>query len=112
MVGNGMNGRVWSEFVKRFQIPDVIEEYGTTDSEINMANMSNKVGACGFISLLFPFLNQICLVKIDPETEEYVRDSRGFCVEVGVYEPGEAFGRIRGGGVVWILATNLGRIKL
>ena len=97
MVGNGMNDRVWSEFVKRFQIPNVVEGYGSSDSQVGVVNTSNKVGACGFISLLFPFLNQICLVKIDPETEEYVRDSRGFCVEAGVNEPGEVFGRIGGG---------------
>ena len=94
MNGNGMSAQVWSEFVKRFQIPKVIEGYGATDSSFGLINFSNQVGACGFISLLFPFLNLVRLIKIDPETEEYVRDSRGFCVEAGVNEPGEAFGKI------------------
>ena len=32
---------------------------------------------------------------MNPETGEYVRDSRGFCVEAGINEPGEIVGMIR-----------------
>lgn len=33
--------------------------------------------------------------QVDPETGEYVRNSRGFCVAAGVDEPGEMVGAIR-----------------
>ena len=58
-------------------------------------NPFNKVGACGRISLLFPFLNTMCLVRVDPDTGEYMRDSKGFCIKTGTNEPGEAIGRIK-----------------
>ncbi len=60
-----------------------------------MINPFNRVGACGRISVLLPFLNPVCLVKVDPDTGEYVRNSQGFCVQAGFNEPGEVMGRIR-----------------
>ena len=33
--------------------------------------------------------------QVDPDTGEYVRDNRGFCIPVGVNEPGEILGIVR-----------------
>ncbi len=95
MIGNGLRPQIWSEFTKRFQIPKIAEFYGSTEGNVGMINPFNKVGACGRISVLLPFLNPVCLVKVDPDTGEYVRTSSGFCVKAGVNEPGEVIGRIR-----------------
>ena len=92
--GNGLRATVWAEFVRRFNIPRVLEYYASTEGNCTFINTSNKVGAVGSLSRIFPFLNPSCLVKIDQETGECVRDSRGFCLEAGINEPGEVMGRI------------------
>ncbi len=94
MMGNGLRAQIWSEFTKRFQIPNVGEFYGSTEGNVGMINPFNKVGACGRLIVTFPFLNSSTLVKVDPDTREYVRNSSGFCVKAGVNEPGEVFGKI------------------
>jgi len=92
--GNGLRESVWVEFVKRFNIPKVLEYYASTEGNCNFINTSNKIGAVGAFSRIFPFLNPSCLVKIDQETGECIRDSQGFCQEAGINEPGEVMGRI------------------
>lgn len=62
---------------------------------MGMVNPFNKVGACGVISVILPFLNPVCLLKVDPDTGDYVKNSKGFCVKAGVNEPGEVVGIIR-----------------
>lgn len=95
MIGNGLRAQIWTEFTKRFQIPKICEFYGSTEGNVGMVNPFNKVGACGALSVILPFLNPICLLKVDPDTGDYVKNSQGFCVKAGVNEPGEAVGIIR-----------------
>ena len=95
MIGNGMRPQIWTEFTKRFQIPQVSEFYGSTEGNVGLINPFNRVGACGCLSVILPFLNPVSLVKIDTNTGEYVKDSNGFCIKAGVNEPGEAVGKIR-----------------
>ena len=95
MIGNGLRAQIWSEFTRRFQIPQIAEFYGSTEGNVGMVNPFNRVGACGVVSVVLPFLNPVRLLKVDPDTGEYVRNSKGFCVEAGVNEPGECVGRIR-----------------
>ncbi len=56
--------------------------------------MENKVGSVGFISLLFPFLMPMALIKVDPDTGREVRDENGLCIVCKPGEPGEFVGRI------------------
>lgn len=95
IVGNGLRPQIWSEFVKRFQIPQVAEFYGSTEGNVGMINPFNRVGACGCMSRVLSPLNPVVLVKVDPDTGEYTRNAQGFCVQAGVNEPGEVLGRIR-----------------
>ena len=95
MIGNGLNREIWAKFVKRFQIPNVTEFYGSTEGNVSMVNPFNKVGACGCISVVLSPFNPVVLVKVDTETGEYVRDSRGFCIKAGPNETGEVAGKIR-----------------
>ncbi|KAJ0047419.1 hypothetical protein NL108_003017, partial [Boleophthalmus pectinirostris] len=87
-VGNGLRPSVWEAFTQRFGIKQIGEFYGATECNCSIANMDGKVGACGFNSRILPFVYPIRLVKIDEDTMELVRDSRGLCVPC---QPGKAF---------------------
>ena len=93
-IGNGLRPQIWEEFQKRFQLPRIAEFYGATEGNTGVINTLGKVGACGVVSVILPFVNPICLVKVDPETQEYVRDSNGFCTKAGPNEQGEVVGFI------------------
>ena len=45
-----------------------------------LVNIENKVGAVGFVSLLFPGILPLGLIKIDEETGKEIRDRYGMCV--------------------------------
>lgn len=94
MMGNGLRASVWKDFQSRFQVPRVVEYYASTEGNCSFINGTNKVGAVGSLSRILPFMNPACLVKINQDTGEYVRDSRGFCMVAGIDEPGEVVGRI------------------
>ena len=93
MFGNGLRPQIWADFTKRFQV-QICEFYASTEGNVAYINPFNKVGSCGISFVALPFLNRSYLIKVDPETGEYVRDSKGFCVRAGVNEPGEAVGFI------------------
>ena len=88
--GNGLRPDVWSPFIKRFNIDSVAEFYGSTEGNVGMGNVMNKVGAVGFMTpLLAPFY-PVKLLKYDNETGELARDPKtGNCIPVKDNEPGE-----------------------
>ncbi|CAL9693184.1 unnamed protein product [Knipowitschia caucasica] len=93
-VGNGLRPSVWEAFTQRFAVKQIGEFYGATECNCSIANMDGKVGACGFNSRILPFVYPIRLVKIDEDTMELVRDSRGLCVPCQPGEPGLLVGHI------------------
>ena len=94
IVGNGLRYEVWKDFIERFKIPQVAELYGSTEGNVGLMNSLNKIGACGRISVILPFINPVAFVKVD-ENGGYIRDSNGFCVPAAVNEPGECMGVIK-----------------
>lgn len=52
------------------------------------------VGAVGFVSVLFPTLLPLGLIKVDRETGQEIRDANGLCIRCGPGEPGEFVGLI------------------
>ena len=58
-------------------------------------NYENVVGAVGFVSVLFPTLLPLGLIKVDRETGKEIRDANGLCVRCGPGEPGEFVGLIQ-----------------
>ena len=90
-VGNGLRPQIWEKFQKRFNIPLIIEAYGSTEGNYSAMNATGKVGACGFMMLVGENKK---ILKIDPETGELVRDSNGRCIQADINEPGEMVGRI------------------
>ncbi|KAL6482409.1 hypothetical protein MHYP_G00104890 [Metynnis hypsauchen] len=53
-----------------------------------------QMGACGFNSVILPNVYPIRLLKVDEETMELIRDSRGLCMPCKPGEPGVLVGRI------------------
>ncbi|KAJ3335925.1 hypothetical protein HDU93_004072 [Gonapodya sp. JEL0774] len=94
--GNGVRPDIWGPFEKRFGVR-INEGYGSTEGVVGSINVFGKQGAVGFQGRLMRALNPLTprIVKIDPITEELVRDPKtGFCVECQAGEPGEMIGKI------------------
>ena len=92
--GNGLRPDVWPQFKRRFQIPQIIEFYAATEGNVSLFNFDGKPGAVGrlpwWVAARFP----IKIVRFDPQSQQPVRDDRGFCIECKVDEPGEVIGKI------------------
>ncbi|KAF6727710.1 Long-chain fatty acid transport protein 1 [Oryzias melastigma] len=93
-IGNGLRPSVWEAFMERFGVTQIGEFYGATECNCSIANMDGKVGACGFNSRILPYVYPIRLVRVNEETMELLRDSRGLCVPCRPGEPGLLVGRI------------------
>jgi fatty-acyl-CoA synthase len=93
--GNGLRPDVWETFKTRFRIPHILEFYAATEGNVTLFNYEEKGGAIGrippFLAHRFPTM----LIRLDPQTQEPVRDADGLCVPCASDEPGEAIGRIR-----------------
>ncbi len=65
----------------------IIEFYGSTEGNFGIINIDNKPGSVGALLLFVPSLQNVTILKLHPETGDYLRDENGFCVECGVSEP-------------------------
>ncbi|HYE42271.1 MAG TPA: long-chain-acyl-CoA synthetase [Caulobacteraceae bacterium] len=92
--GNGLRPEIWSEFQKRFAIPEILEFYGSTEGNVSLFNFDGKPGAIGRVPRYLRNRLNIRLVKFDLENEEPVRGAGGLCVEARPGEIGEALGEI------------------
>ena len=78
--GNGLRPEVWAEFQQRFNVPRILEFYGSTEGNVSMFNFDGHAGAIGRVP---PYLQRnfaVRLVKFDVEAEMPVRDENGMCV--------------------------------
>jgi len=94
-IGNGLRGEVWEKFQKRFNIPKILEFYGSTEGNTTLLNFDNKPGAIGRIPKWLQSRVNVRIVKFDTEEEQVVRGPDGLCIEAGPDETGEAVGEIR-----------------
>ncbi|KAK0942669.1 hypothetical protein LTR29_005756 [Friedmanniomyces endolithicus] len=92
--GNGMRPDVWDTFRRRFNIPVVHELYAATDGMGSMYNRnrgdfsSGAIAVRGYLWHLKKGAIEI-RARIDPDTEDIVRDSDGFVIRANAGEPGE-----------------------
>ena len=93
-IGNGMRRDVWEQFQDRFNLPDIIEFYGSTEGNVGLVNAMNQPGAIGRVPNYLKHRFNIDVVKFDMDAEMPVRDASGACVRCGPDEVGEAIGRI------------------
>ncbi|XP_061399604.1 long-chain fatty acid transport protein 4-like [Musca vetustissima] len=94
MYGNGLREQIWSQFTTRFNIPNIAELYGSTEGNSNLANVSNQVGAVGFIPMAIRHITHLQVIRVDEETGEPIRNSKGFCIRCNPGETGLLIGRI------------------
>lgn len=94
MFGNGLRPNIWTEFVNRFNIPNIAEFYGSTEGNSNIINYENRVGAVGFIPMIFPSLLPLGLIRVNEVTGEELRGENGLCIRCKPGEPGEFVGKI------------------
>ncbi|MGZ9113660.1 MAG: AMP-binding protein, partial [Brevundimonas sp.] len=92
--GNGLRPDVWSDFQKRFAIPDILEFYGSTEGNVSVFNFDGKPGAIGRVPGFLKKQINFRLVRFDMENEEPVRGSDGLCQPAKAGEVGEALGMI------------------
>jgi acyl-CoA synthetase (AMP-forming)/AMP-acid ligase II len=97
--GNGMRPDVWERFRDRFGIPVINELYAATDG-LGSAFNENKgeftkfaIGKRGLLWRMLKSKGEV-LVKIDPDTEEILRDDNGFAIRCKLGEPGEVITQI------------------
>uniref|UniRef100_A0A1I8AJE9 long-chain-fatty-acid--CoA ligase n=1 Tax=Steinernema glaseri TaxID=37863 RepID=A0A1I8AJE9_9BILA len=88
LMGNGLRAAIWTQFVERFNIPNVAELFASTEGTSNLVNFVNKVGSCGFVPI-YPFIHKfypVMLYRADLETGELLRDEEGRAIPC---KPGE-----------------------
>ena len=93
-IGNGMRRDVWDQFQARFNLPDIIEFYGSTEGNVGLVNATNQPGAIGRVPSYLKHRFNIEIVRFDMDSEMPVRDEAGHCVVCDIDEAGEAIGRI------------------
>ncbi|MBV6416046.1 MAG: Crotonobetaine/carnitine--CoA ligase [Steroidobacteraceae bacterium] len=84
MSGAGLNADIWRRFQQRFAVPHLVEGYGGTEINCGLMNLEGRIGSCG--RLPFRERSNARLVRVDPETGDYVRNPDGTLIEC---EPGE-----------------------
>lgn len=92
--GNGLRPDVWTDFQKRFTVPNILEFYGSTEGNVSLFNFDGKAGAIGRVPGFVKKQVNFRLVRFDIETEEPVRGSDGLCQLAKANEIGEAIGII------------------
>jgi acyl-CoA synthetase (AMP-forming)/AMP-acid ligase II len=80
MVGLGLKKHVWENFSSRFNVPHIVEYFGSTEIG-GFVNVSDKPGMVG--RNVFPGVH---IVKVDKDTNEILRDKNGRCI---LCKPGE-----------------------
>lgn len=97
--GNGMRPDVWEKFRSRFNIPVINELYAATDGLGATFNWNygeftrNCIGLRGAL-WNWKMGDKEVHVRIDPDTEEVVKDQDGWVVKCNVNEPGEVFHKV------------------
>jgi fatty-acyl-CoA synthase len=91
-LGNGLRADVWEPFQKRFNIPEIREFYGATEAPGIIVNLTGKPGSVGRVPMRR--LSHLTVVRYDIDSDDYVRDSGGLCIECETGEVGELMIRL------------------
>lgn len=92
--GNGMRPQIWTQFVEKFGIEQVLEFYGATEGISNLINIDNTVGCIGFVPRYCRWLYPVTIIKCDQATGEPIRAQNGLCIQCEIDEPGLIIAKI------------------
>jgi fatty-acyl-CoA synthase len=92
--GNGLQGDVWSAFVQRFGVAQILEFYAATEGSVSLYNCAGKPGAIGRVPSALAQRFPVGLLRCDVQTGEPLRDASGLCIPCGPDEVGEAIGQV------------------
>lgn len=93
--GNGLRPEIWQQFLDRFNVPGLVEFYGSTEGNVSFLNFDGRVGAVGRIpKFLEKKFSHVAFVKFDIETELPVRGPDGYCIHTDPDEVGEVLGKV------------------
>jgi fatty-acyl-CoA synthase len=92
--GNGLRPEVWPRFKARFAIPQILEFYSATESNVNLFNFDGRPGAVGRVPWFLKHRFPIAIVRFDLDRQAPVRNAQGFCERAAPDEVGEAIGQI------------------
>jgi len=76
IVGLGLRKEIWEKFQSRFQIGHIYEFYGLTEGHRSLINVEEIPGMIGRLTQ-----SGLILVKVNPETGEFYRNERGYCIK-------------------------------
>ena len=92
--GNGLRPDIFTAFRDRFAIPQILEFYAASESNVALFNLDSHPGAVGRVPAWakksFPFK----IVAFDVERNVDLRNAEGRCIECAPGEVGEAIGEI------------------
>ncbi|XP_034107092.1 long-chain fatty acid transport protein 4 [Drosophila albomicans] len=94
MYGNGLRPQIWTQFVTRFGIPQIGEIYGATEGNSNLINITNRIGAIGFVPVFGRKLYPVQILRCDELTGEPLRDAKGHCMRCAPGEAGLLVGQV------------------
>ncbi|XP_017070492.2 long-chain fatty acid transport protein 4 [Drosophila eugracilis] len=94
MYGNGLRPQIWSQFVRRFGIPHIGEIYGATEGNSNLINITNRVGAIGFVPVYGSRIYPVQVLRCNEQTGELLKDSQGHCIRCQPGQPGLLVGKV------------------
>jgi fatty-acyl-CoA synthase len=95
MTGAGLKPDVWTAFMERFGIGNIIEGLGSTEANYGITNVDNRVGSVGRIP--YREASNVRILKYDVERGEHVRDAAGRHVLAGPHEVGEIVAEVLDG---------------
>ncbi|EDW60641.2 long-chain fatty acid transport protein 4 [Drosophila virilis] len=94
MYGNGLRPQIWTQFVSRFGIPQIGEIYGATEGNSNLINITNRIGAIGFVPVFGRSLYPVQILRCDELTGEPLRNAKGHCMRCAPGEVGLLVGKV------------------
>lgn len=92
MLGLGLRKEIWEKFQSRFKVDHIFEFYGLTEGHRSLINADEVPGMIGRLSQ-----SGLVMAKVDPETGEFFKNERGFCVKCRTGDIGMALIKIEKG---------------
>ena len=92
--GNGMQADVWTRFIDRFAVPQILEYYAATEGSVSLYNTEQRPGVIGRIPPYLAHRFPLALIRCDPDTGEALRGAEGRCLRCLPDEIGEAIGPV------------------